>query len=123
MEFASSSDDAWEIFQGEGKCTDNEDESEGSVVDDSLVDRFPPIHAQGFHCMPDAVLESCLEVEKMGLMWKHFHRGQQFPPIRCVVGTSHINADTDEADVLCGKFKSSGRNVLLNMPAGIATVP
>lgn len=101
-----------EIFQGEGEDTDNEDDSQGSVADDdSSADNFPPIKAQDFHSMLDAVLESYLEVEKSGFMWKHFYRGRQFPPIQYVVRTSYVKVDTDEADVLCGKFKSRGRNV------------
>ena len=71
-----------ETFQGEGEDTDNEDDSQGSVADDdSSADNFPPIKAQDFHSMLDAFLESHLEVEKSGFMWKHFCRGRQFPPI------------------------------------------
>lgn len=96
-----------EMFDGEGDDVEGEDESVAS----SEEDKEPPVHAQDFHCMLDVILESYLDVEKTGIKWRHFYRGRRYPPLWYVIFTIYVKVDTDEADVLCGKFKSRGRNV------------
>ncbi len=96
-----------EMFDGEGDDVEGEDESVASSEDD----KEPPTHAQDFHCMLDVILESYLDVEKTGIKWRHFYRGRRYPPLWYVFFTIFVKVDTDEADVLCGKFKSRGRNV------------
>jgi hypothetical protein len=96
----------------EGEDTSGEDESVESDDETSdAEDNFPTIKAQDFHKMLEVALESYLEVEKSGFTWQHFYKGSRHPTLHYVVFTVYVKVDTDEADVLCGKFKSRGRNV------------
>jgi hypothetical protein len=67
--------------------------------------------AQDYHAMLECILESYLEVQTNGFIWDLRYRGETYKDVEFVPFLMFIKCDTDEADVLCGSYKSRGAGV------------
>ena len=67
--------------------------------------------AQDFHTMLDCLLTSYVEVQNNGFLWDLRYRGKTYEDIEFVPFLMFIKCDTDEADELCGSYKSRTGNV------------
>jgi hypothetical protein len=67
--------------------------------------------SQDFHCMLDVIMESLRDVLKNGFLWDLRYRGNTYKNIEFVPYIVMVKCDTDEADLLCGSFKTRTGNV------------
>jgi hypothetical protein len=67
--------------------------------------------AQDYHTMLDAILESYLDVQDHGFIWDLRYRGKTYKDVEFVPYVMFVKCDTDEADILCGSYKSRGAGV------------
>jgi hypothetical protein len=67
--------------------------------------------AQDFHTMLDCLLTSYVEVQTKGFIWDLRYRGKTYKDIEFVPVLIFVKCDTDEADILCGSYKSRTANV------------
>ena len=67
--------------------------------------------AQDFHTMLDCLLTSYVEVQNKGFIWDLRYRGKTYKDIEFVPAVMFVKCDTDEADLLCGSYKSRTANV------------
>jgi hypothetical protein len=82
------------------------DDEEG--MDDATNDACK---AQDYHTMLDMILVSFLDVQTNGFMWDLRYRGKTYKDVEFVPFVMFIKCDTDEADVLCGSYKSRSAGV------------
>ena len=62
--------------------------------------------AQDYHTMLDAILMSYLDLQTNGFIWDLRYRGKTYKDVEFVPFVMFVRCDTDEADVLCGSYKS-----------------
>ena len=62
--------------------------------------------AQDFHTILAIILESMLPLQENGFRWDFFYRGKLYKDVKFVPFVPFISCDTDEADALCGSYKS-----------------
>ena len=86
--------------------SDDEDGQDSTNTTGKKLDK-----AQDFHTMLDCILETFYEVQKNGFMWDLRYRGKTYKDIEFVPFVIFIKCDTDEADLLCGSYKSRGTGV------------
>ena len=99
-----------EVHEGEGDDVEAEDESNDSESDaDSVV--FTDIKAQDFHAILSVILESFLEVQAAGILFDQKYMRKIHRNIHFVFFTPMVKCDTEEGDMLCGKYKSQTKNV------------
>jgi hypothetical protein len=99
-----------EVHEGEGDDVEAEDESNDSESDaDSVV--FTDIKAQDFHAILSVILESFLEVQAAGILFDQKYMRKIHRNIHFVFFTPMVKCDTEEGDMLCGKYKSRTKNV------------
>ena len=67
--------------------------------------------AQDLHTMLDHLLTSYVDVQNNGFVWDLRYRGKTYKDIEFVPFVMFVKCDTDEADVLCGSYKSRMRGV------------
>jgi hypothetical protein len=67
--------------------------------------------AQDFHTMLQILLSSYVEVQNKGFIWDLRYRGKTYQGIEFVPFVMFVKCDTDEADLLCGSYKSRTANV------------
>lgn len=67
--------------------------------------------SQDFHCMLEVIMESLRDVLKNGFLWDLRYRGNTYKNIEFVPYVVMVKCDTDEADLLCGSFKTRTGNV------------
>ena len=67
--------------------------------------------SQDFHIMLDAILESYIEVQENGFFWDLRYHGQTYKNIEFIPYVCFVKCDTDEADLLCGSYKSRAEGV------------
>ena len=67
--------------------------------------------AQDFHTILSAILESYIDLQNTGFVWDLAYKGHMYKNMQFVLFTPFVKVDSDEADKLCGKFKSRTRNV------------
>jgi hypothetical protein len=76
-----------------------------------ILPNQPACKAQDFHTILDVMLESYRDVQKNGFMWDFRYRGKTHKDVEVVPFLMFIKCDTDEADVLCGAYKSRTEGV------------
>jgi len=81
---------------------------QGEGGDDSTEDACK---AQDFHTMLSCLLTSYADVQNNGFVWDLRYRGKTYKDIEFVPFVMFVKCDTDEADVLCGSYKSRTANV------------
>jgi hypothetical protein len=73
---------------------------------------LPPAHtdalekSQDFHAQVRVILYSYLELQENGMMWDLYYRGKEYKDLELVFFSIMVKCDTEEADVLCGKYKN-----------------
>lgn len=102
----------------EGMALQDLKEGEGDAVDfDDLVEpdeeegRPPPPKPQDFHTILDVILKSYRELEKTGFVWDMVYKGKRHSNIHYHLFCPMVKVDTEEGDMLCGKYLSRTRNV------------
>ena len=86
---------AMELMEEEGDITGNED---------------PVEKPQDFHAQLNTILSSYVELEASGMLWDLFYRGKVHK-LELVFWTIMVKCDTDEAELLTGKYRSRSGNV------------
>ena len=67
--------------------------------------------AQDLHTILDVILKEYVMLQKSGIIWDLFYNGKLYKDVKFIPFVPFIKADTEEADKLCGKYLSRGRNV------------
>ena len=94
------------VLEGEG---DANPEASDSDQEDDDVDGA--VKAQDFHTMLKVILESFVELQRTGFVWDLKYKGKVYKDIEFVLFVPFVKCDTEEADVLCGKYTVRTRNV------------
>lgn len=94
------------VMEGEGDANEEETDEE---EEDALVDGA--VKAQDFHTMLKAILESFVELQRTGFVWDLVYRGKVYHDIEFVIFVPFVKCDTEEADLLCGKYTVRTKNV------------
>ena len=68
-------------------------------------------NAQDYHTILAIILESMLPLQDNGFRWDFFYRGKEYKDVEFVPFVPFISCDTDEADGLCGSYKSRNKGV------------
>jgi hypothetical protein len=68
-------------------------------------------HAQDFHAQLQTILSNFLEVQERGIMWDLPYRGRLYKDLHLVFFSIMVKCDTDEAELLVGKYRSRGKHV------------
>ena len=95
------------LLDGEG-CWANE-EADNSDEDDDNSD--PAVKAQDFHTMLSTILKSFVELQRTGFVWDLAYRGKVYKNVEFVIFVPFVKCDTEEADILCGKYTCRTGNV------------
>ena len=67
--------------------------------------------AQDFHAQLEAILKSYLPLEANGMLWDLVYRGKLYRNCELVFWTVMVKCDTDEAEMMTGKYRSRTGNV------------
>ena len=103
-----------EIFAGEGEDEEGEDESLDSQGEEKAEKKeWTDIKAQDFHAILHVILERSgyLKLQETGFLWHPKYKGKIYPDIHYKLFTPIIKCDTEEGDMLCGKYKTRTKNV------------
>ena len=96
-----------DLLDGEGEEID----VDGDQSDDSDTD-FTMVKAQDFHFMLSIILDSFVKViNDRGMLWEFVYKNHLYPKVHLKFAIMMVRCDTDEADVLCGKYKTRTGNV------------
>lgn len=66
---------------------------------------------QDFHAQLDIIIANYLDLQDYGFMWDLPYRGRIYKDLELVFFTVMVKCDTDEADVLTGKYRSRNKGV------------
>ena len=113
------------VVDGKGDDTASESEDEDGDAEDfregksnqdqdsSDEDEDTEVKAQDFHTMTHTILEASgfLKLQKTGMIWDLVHKGSCHRDSELVFVVPFVKADTEEADVHCGKCLSRTKNV------------
>jgi hypothetical protein len=67
--------------------------------------------AQDYHTMLEIILLSFVDLQTNGFLWDLRYRGKTYKDVEFVPFVMFVKCDTDEADVLCGSYKSRSAGV------------
>ena len=67
--------------------------------------------AQDYHKILATILESYQQLEANGMVWDYKYRGKLYKDVRLVFFIEFVPCDNDEADKLCGHYRSRGEHV------------
>lgn len=96
------------VMDGEGDTADEDSEDEDSEADE-VIDGA--VKAQDFHTMLRFILKSFVELQRTGFVWDLVYKGKLYKDIEFVIFVPFVKCDTEEADLLCGKFLTRTRNI------------
>ncbi len=94
-------------LEGEGKTDEQQDVNE----EDDEESEDGAIHAQDFHTMLSTILESFVELQRTGFIWDLVYKGKLYEGIEFIPFVPFVKCDTEEADLLCGKYTVRNKNV------------
>lgn len=94
------------IQVGEG---DNVDADDTDADEDSVV--FTDIKAQDYHAILSVILESFVKAQATGMLFNLKYAGKMYHNVHFIFFTPMVKCDTEEGDMLCGKYKSRTKNV------------
>lgn len=100
--------DEVEVLDGEGGIVNHQEDNED---DDYPEDEDEDVKAQDFHTMLRTILKSFVELQKTGFIWDFVHKGKEYKNVEFIIYVPFVKCDTEEADLLCGKYLSRGQNV------------
>ena len=94
------------VLDGEGAANGDEEDtaSEEEELDGACK-------AQDFHTMLSAILESFVELQRTVFVWDLVHKGKEHKGIEFVIFVPFVKCDTEEGDLLCGKYTVRTGNV------------
>ncbi len=96
-----------ELLDGEGDYAESDDE-DGETMDE---DTEPAVKAQDFHTMLSFALKSLVELQETGFIWDTAVYGNLFKDLEFVLFVLNVKCDTEEGDLLCGKYLVRTQNV------------
>ena len=67
--------------------------------------------AQDYHRILAKILHSYHVLQEHGMVWDYKYQGKLYKNLELVFFIAFVKCDTDEADKLCGSYRSRGRNV------------
>lgn len=94
------------VLEGEGDASAPNDEEEEEANEEDAA-----VKAQDFHTMLSAILESFVELQRTGFIWDLVYNGKLYKGIEFVIFVPFVKCDTEEADLLCGKYIVRNRNI------------
>jgi hypothetical protein len=94
------------VMDGEGDTAD-----EGGSETDDQDEEDGAVKAQDFHTILSVILESFVNLQRTGFVWDLVYNGKLYRNIEFVIYVPFIKCDTEEADVLCGKYLTRTKNV------------
>ena len=95
------------VVEGEGDSTDAEASSDESGSD--APDGAPK--SQDFHTMLRVALKSFVKLQKTGFIWDLRYKNRLYKDIEFILYVSFVKCDTEEGDLLCGKYTVRTKNV------------
>ena len=90
----------------EGELFENDFENEEGLSPNKAIKK-----AQDLHSMLEVILESYLKIQKTGFIWDLFYKNKVYPGVKFVLFTPFMKLDSEEADLLCGKFTVRTENI------------
>ena len=96
-----------ELLDGEGDYAESDDE-DGETTDE---DTEPAVKAQDFHTMLSFALKSLVELQETGFIWDTAAYGNLYKGLEFVIFVLNVKCDTEEGDLLCGKYLVRTGNV------------
>ena len=94
------------VMDGEGDETSgNDDADQDGIIEED------PAKAQDFHTMIATILESLIQLIETGFVWDLVYNGKLYKNIEFVLFVPYVKCDTEEADLLCGKYLVRSRFV------------
>ena len=94
------------VLEGEGDA-----DPEASDSDQDATEEDGAVKAQDFHTMLKAILQSFVELQRTGFVWDLKYKGKLYRDMEFVLFVPFVKCDTEEADVLCGKYTVRTKNV------------
>ena len=95
------------VVEGEGDSTDADASSDESGSD--APDGVPK--SQDFHTMLRVALKSFVKLQKTGFIWDLRYKNRLYKDIEFILYVSFVKCDTEEGDLLCGKYTVRTKNV------------
>ena len=97
-----------ELLDGEGDYAESDDE-DGETMDE---DTEPAVKASaGFSTMLSFALKSLVELQETGFIWDTAAYGNLYKGLEFVPFVLNVKCDTEEGDLLCGKYLVRTGNV------------
>ena len=96
-----------ELMDREGEYANSSDEDmelEGEAMEEA-------VKAQDFHTMLSFALKSFVALQESGFIWDVAAYGKVFKAVEFVLFVVNVNCDSEEGDLLCGKYTVRTRNV------------
>jgi len=97
-----------ELMDGEGDYVESEDED--AEIWDADTDG-EAVKAQDFHSMLSFALKSFVELQETGFVWDKVVYGKRFEGLEFVLFVLDVKCDTEEGDLLCGKYTVRTTNI------------
>ena len=104
-----ASQDHGVLMDGEGDVVEDSDEE--VPVNPEEEEKMAAIKAQDFHTQLDVILEGYVELQRTGFIWDLVYRKKLWSGIKFVLFVPFVKCDTEEGDLLCGKYLSRGKGV------------
>lgn len=92
------------VVDGEGDSADEDWEDDEEEEDGA-------VKAQDFHTMLKTILESFVELQRTGMLWDLVYKGKLYKNVEFVIFVPFVKCDTEEADLLCGKYLTRTKTV------------
>ena len=99
------------VLDGEGSSSSEEDTDSQDEDAKNDEDHEEPVKAQDFHSMLSVILESFVELQRTGFYWDLVYKGILYQNIEFVPFVAFVKCDTEEADLLCGKYLCRNEHV------------
>ena len=96
-----------DLMEGEGE----EAFSEGSDTDGEAAAPDQVVKAQDFHTMLSFALKSFVKLQETGFIWDVVAYGKTFKGVEFIPIVVNINCDSEEGDLLCGKYTVRNSNI------------
>ena len=94
------------LMEGEG--SDVEEEEVGDSDEEAQKTEIKP---QDFHYMLSIVLQGYVELQATGFIWDLMYKGILYRNLHFVLFCPFVKCDTEEGDILCGKYLSRTQKV------------
>ena len=99
------------VLDGEGDNSSSEDTDSQAEDAEAKEEDEEPVKAQDFHTMLAVILESFVELQRTGFYWDLVYKGILYKNIEFVPFVAFVKCDTEEADLLCGKYLCRNEHV------------